>query len=92
MAGFGEGWEKRLDRHRQLAAGVAAITAYRATQDGRRDPRRPGTAGRDYRTPEQPHPWTPVAADVGQRVTCTCGRERDQHGGRNGLSGDLRAA
>jgi hypothetical protein len=34
MAGFGEGWEKRLDRHRQLAAGVAAITAYRATQDG----------------------------------------------------------
>jgi hypothetical protein len=55
-------------------------------------PGSPGTAGRDFRTPEQPHPWTPVAADVGQRVMCTCGRERDQHGGRNGLSGDLRAS
>jgi hypothetical protein len=55
-------------------------------------PGSPGTAGRDYRTPEQPHPWTPVAADVGQRVMCTCGRERDQHGGRNGLSADLRPA
>jgi hypothetical protein len=53
-------------------------------------PGAPGTAGRNYRTPEQPHPWTPVAADVGQRATCTCGRERDQHGGRNGLSGSVR--
>jgi hypothetical protein len=55
-------------------------------------PGAPGTAGRDYRAPEQPHPWTPVAADVGQRATCTCGRERGQHGGRNGLYGSVRAS
>jgi hypothetical protein len=55
-------------------------------------PGSPGTAGRDFRAPEQPHPWTPVAADVGQRATCTCGRERDQHGGRNGLYGSVSTA
>jgi len=34
IAGFGEGWEKRLDHHRQLAAAAAAVAAYRATDGG----------------------------------------------------------